>query len=375
MSANETTHLPGLNGIRAIAASIVLFWHTDQMAGLFGLEPLGYSATGMAGSAVTMFFVLSGFLITLLLLKERRTFGSIDVPKFYARRILRIWPVYYTCVLISVILLRHLSTELSRGNWPTSIALYLLFMPNVAYAFHIDIRSIGPLWSVGVEEQFYLVWPWVMRRANNVAWILWAIIIGFMTIKAGFRFMENGPFYKLLRLTAIDSMAVGGLVAWMADTRHPALRHLQSRPAQIVSWSFLLVGICYRPLQVVSLFDSELHAVFYACIILNVSMNPSTMVRLENPLANFIGRLSYGLYAYHMPCICVLAHFGRPYLPLIEPAWLRTPLVIIATYVAALGAAWVSYRLLESRFLALKGKMAKIHSSDAPPVKSDPNKR
>ena len=79
MTPSKPFYLPGLNGIRALAASIVVLWHTDEFTHLFGLEGYGFGATGMAGAAVVMFFVLSGFLITLLLLKELEKTQTISI--------------------------------------------------------------------------------------------------------------------------------------------------------------------------------------------------------------------------------------------------------------------------------------------------------
>src|SRR5689334_8676740 len=103
MKTKEIVYFPGLNGIRAIAASLVLIWHAKKFRSLLGLLP-GPEPTPMAGFAVTMFFVLSGFLITYLLLTEKERFGSISRRRFYVRRILRIWPPYYLAVALGLLL-------------------------------------------------------------------------------------------------------------------------------------------------------------------------------------------------------------------------------------------------------------------------------
>ncbi|MBS2034789.1 acyltransferase [bacterium] len=362
----QPAYFPGLNGIRALAASLVILWHTDEFAYLFGLPSYGYGETGMAGCAVTLFFVLSGFLITFLLLKEKDKYGSVSVGKFYGRRILRIWPVYYLAVAGGLGLFRHLSTEQgppSHAYW-LAYSLYIFLMPNVAYAFGLGVRSIKPLWSVGVEEQFYLVWPWLVKKSRNLLVTLGLILLAVISLKVVLRFTENGPFYQLIRLTAIDSMAVGGVGGWLVHRRHPWLSYVYSRPAQIAAWSFLAISILYRPLQITSMLDSELHALVFVVLILNVSTNPATMVTLENRPANFLGRISYGLYVYHMPLLCILGQYLGPVIQPLQPASARLGLVILIVYGCSVALAWFSYRFIESRFLAYKQQLAKVPSTD-----------
>src|SRR5436190_23097005 len=101
----DRVYFKGLNGIRAIAVMIVIVFHIDQFIGLFGLKTFGFYETGMAAYGVNLFFVLSGFLITYLLLMEKSKFEKIDLRKFYLRRIFRIWPIYYLLIIVTVILI------------------------------------------------------------------------------------------------------------------------------------------------------------------------------------------------------------------------------------------------------------------------------
>src|SRR5579863_968679 len=98
--ANSPLYFKGLNGVRAIAALIVLVCHIDQFSRLFNVQKIGFYEHGMASYAVDMFFVLSGYLITYLLFAEKEKTGTIRLKKFYLRRILRIWPLYYLTVII-----------------------------------------------------------------------------------------------------------------------------------------------------------------------------------------------------------------------------------------------------------------------------------
>src|SRR6266849_11149579 len=128
MQSKESVYFPGLNVIRAIAATLVLIWHAMQLRHFLGLPP-GPPVNEMAGFAVTMFFVLSGFLITYLLLREQERFGAISRRRFYLRRILRIWPAYFLAVTFGVAFLTWLLPK-SPEHAGERVACYLFFVPN-----------------------------------------------------------------------------------------------------------------------------------------------------------------------------------------------------------------------------------------------------
>jgi len=162
----EKIYFPGLNGLRFIAAFVVVLDHIEQIKTWFGLPPAAFladwgNATG--DYAVTLFFALSGFLITYLLLAEQRQTGTIHIRKFYLRRILRIWPLYYLLVLIGFAALPPLIAgdyAGPRGPYTlTGLLIHLLFAPNLAPFLGVVVPGISHLWTIGVEEQFYLAWP------------------------------------------------------------------------------------------------------------------------------------------------------------------------------------------------------------------------
>jgi peptidoglycan/LPS O-acetylase OafA/YrhL len=146
-----------------------------------------------AGTAgVDFFFVLSGFLITYLLLQEIDQFGRIQLKKFYIRRILRIWPLYYLVLFVSffavpaasVFYIPGYSDQLYEGFLP-KLFFSVLLMPNVALFLYGEIPYASPLWSVGVEEQFYLFWPLVVMFSKGRLKIIFAFIAAMLLLKAG----------------------------------------------------------------------------------------------------------------------------------------------------------------------------------------------
>src|SRR5438270_445539 len=174
-ATGERIFFPGLNFVRAYAALGVVVWHMRQLMMLFRVpisEPF-YDALSRVfprgDDGVMLFFVLSGFLITYLLMAEQRRTGTVAVAKFYVRRVLRIWPLYFLLVLLGFAILplvigwEHYPYLGKDENFFGRLALYLVLMPNVAYALWPGGVPIGHLWSIGVEEQFYLLWPALMK--------------------------------------------------------------------------------------------------------------------------------------------------------------------------------------------------------------------
>lgn len=162
-------HLKGLDTLRALAALTVVWGHIELFKKNKGLpnlldNPIIHLPSGRM--AVILFFVISGFLITYLLVKEQTNNESISFKKFYLRRILRIWPLYYTILLLSFLLFR---VEYSG----TTLALCFSIFPNIAHTLGVGWPSSPQIWSIGVEEQFYLFWPLLLtvipEKKNSIS--------------------------------------------------------------------------------------------------------------------------------------------------------------------------------------------------------------
>lgn len=160
-------HFPNLNALRAIAALLVLIHHAEQFKDVFKLDNYWnipfIQVIGKLG--VVLFFVLSGFLITYLLVNEEKlTKKKINVKSFYIRRILRIWPLYYLIIFLSYFIFPYLDI-LSVDNISTEILsiktflLYIFMLPNMVLSNFGVVPYASQAWSIGTEEQFYLIWP------------------------------------------------------------------------------------------------------------------------------------------------------------------------------------------------------------------------
>ena len=167
-ASQKGLYFPGLNGIRALAALSVLLAHISSYKWRFGFtKSPSLTKVLLSGSdAVILFFVLSGFLITYLLLTEIQKTGTVSIKKFYVRRMLRIWPVYYLILFLGLVglpllvqALRYQGSFMPSAASPMQIILYIIMLPNAAAFFGALLPGISQLWTIGIEEQFYLLWP------------------------------------------------------------------------------------------------------------------------------------------------------------------------------------------------------------------------
>lgn len=357
----EKFHFSGLTGLRGIAASIVVFSHVDQFHYLFDYNSFGFEKFGFAEDAVTLFFVLSGFLITFLLLKEKETSGSINIRSFYMRRVLRIWPAYYLAVLLSLVLI-FTGIIKSPENFPVSLSLYIFFLSNVAYVLALPIRAITPLWSVGVEEQFYAIWPWIILKSKNVYKSMWMVIVSYLILKMVFWHIESeGGEYQLIKLTRIDSMAIGG---WMGAIyyfkKDGWLKVFYSKYIQLLS-----IFICFIPFLMEKSWpyhlEIELKSFAYAIIILNVATNKGSLLKTENRVLDFLGNISYGMYVYHMIILFLFSFVVDSFN--LKGISNQMSVVLLICFIGTVCFSYLSYKVVEEPFLKLKLKYNSISKS------------
>lgn len=344
--------------------------HIDQFSYKFGIPTIGFEKKGLAGYAVTMFFTLSGFLITYLLILEREArggrFNLTSIKDFYIRRVLRIWPIYFMAIVLTVLMLNILPREEMQGDLVRRIAMYLFFLPNLAYALGMAFPTITPLWSVGVEEQFYLIWPWIFRKSRNMLRALYIVIAIYLVVKLIARFWGGQVLYHLVSYTRIDCMAIGAIGACLVyKKKEKILAVVFSRIAQILTWTFLFWSLFFGSVHVLTFLDHEIYAGFFLIVILNVAFNKKPFISMENFAFNFIGKISYGIYVYHMIVIFIFSYFYSKVAFLSSINTFGLYFLIIFTTILL---SFLSYRYFEAFFLRLKSRYTIVKSTNSPPL-------
>jgi peptidoglycan/LPS O-acetylase OafA/YrhL len=283
MEFSRNGHFPALTGLRAIFVAMVVLHH----AGL----PLP------AGIGVTGFFVLSGFLITSLLLKEFDQTQDLSLKGFYWRRSLRIFPAYYAFLALSI------GADLVLGNEDIKPAILpgLLYLMNYYNALndHPNI-SIAHAWSLAIEEQFYLLWPLLLlvilrKKRQALPWILGGLIVAVMLWRS-YAWQAFGSSYVYNAFdTRCDSLAVGCLMGVLAPRLDGAAKALSKAwlvPVVVaLIWASNLGAIRYTV-------GFTLGSVALAVLMMQVmTMRPRWLD--SRPLV-YIGTISYGLYLFHI---------------------------------------------------------------------------
>jgi peptidoglycan/LPS O-acetylase OafA/YrhL len=340
---------------------------------------------------VIFFFVLSGFLITYLLLEEKRISNTVEVKKFYMRRILRIWPLYYFLVIMGFFVLHHIplfevisqEDEFFKHYWLNLIS-YVFLLPNMSFAFVMEaVPNLGHLWSIGVEEQFYLLWPLLLKFSKKPMRTLWTFLIGVLAFKLisllAIRVFFPGPppdpdlmifspvetFKRFVGSLKFEAMAIGGIGAgWVFYKREKLLQLLYLKSVQ---WAALIAIPAIVLLTPVKLYSALylLFSVPFLVIILNVATNPTCVYRLQGRVLNYLGKISYGIYMYHLICIAFVFHALDYWIdfPLRLEGW-HSALLYAFSIPLTLGVSALSYHYLEYPFIRKKRTFTTVISGD-----------
>ncbi|MES1219688.1 MAG: acyltransferase [Bacteroidota bacterium] len=360
-SDEKIFHLKGLNGLRAIAAIVVVFSHTGQALGEFGLAAKK-DGIFLASFGVSIFFSLSGFLITTLLLIEKKEFAGINIRQFYIRRILRIWPLYYFYLLLSFGALYFFFP----GKLPGSSIFYILLCANIPFITNTTLPLIYHYWSIGVEEQFYIFWPWVVKNVSKLfTFLVWFVAI-LMTLKLflWIFFKKTGIMWPLeiVHVTRFHCMAIGAMGGILYLNGNKLIRAFSySLYTQIICWLFIVLA-AFNLFRVGSVIDDEVTACITVILIFNVSANAKSIIKLNFPLLNYLGKISYGIYVYHPLLIFFIGKLFASVLLSLNVATRYVAVYILITGITIL-VAGLSYWLLERRFLKLKFLYSRVLSS------------
>ncbi len=353
----------GLDGLRALAVLIVVAYH-------FSVFPGG----GVVG--VDLFFVISGFLITSLLLREHDRSGQISLGHFWARRGLRLFPAL-VCAVALAFVVSLVSTAAVRHETLTGLPWVLLYSGNWARAFGSDPNTLGLLghtWSLAVEEQFYLVWPlvciaWIARtkqrrRAASVMATLAALDCVYLVFA-----MNHWGSFRAYYGTDTHAMGLlaGSALALALSTRHTRTEDPRSTDLSVLHVvalvgliSFVAIAVTNTRSQTESALIIAAATVASVMLVASLCLAPLCLGRLfsAGPM-RWIGQRSYGIYLYHVPIAGALALYCH---------WqgASRDCAVAFCVVGVVVLADLSYRFVETPFLRLKVRFSATRDLDAP---------
>ena len=335
------------------------FWTKFGAPGFLAQMVAGVGATGAFG--VSVFFVLSSYLITELLLREKDLMGTLDVRSFYIRRILRIWPLYFTFLAMAVVLQwivpgQHVT--LPAGLW------FSLLAGNWFIVFHgFPSSVIFPLWSVSIEEQFYITWPTIVRRVSEFGMLFIAggllVIATASRVYLGMHHAGESDIW-CSTLVQLDPIAIGIVIAVLLRGEVPRF----SRPVRAallvagitgLALGALFFGIKNDPLTTARIvFGYPSVAIGGALLLLSMLRNGSG----RNRVLVYLGRISYGLYVFHVLGLLISDHVVADQTANLWRYALRAAVALAAT----IAMSALSYRWLETPFLSLKQRFTHVLS-------------
>lgn len=350
----KSGYIPQFDGLRGVAILLVLIAHSGFIEALPHLGNLEYARFG-----VDLFFVLSGFLITGILLDSKES--EHYFRNFYARRALRIWPLYYAVLFLAFVVTPMLapSTKPEAGVWPA----FVFYVQNIALVHRVTYPfGLGATWSLAVEEQFYLTWPLLvfLLKRRTIALVSVSLVFVSLSLRlAGYFHDAPSGFVHQFTLSRLDAIAFGTLAAlWLRSpsctldrwrirayqflalglTGAILARILMHRNSSIVGYTFL--GMTFAGLLGISL----------------VSDAPSSLLGrgLSARWLRYIGKISYGIYLLHVPIFLLWLRFigSRNYLPSHKVVW--NLFGFAGQLLSAMIAASISRRFFEGPILHLK---------------------
>lgn len=345
-----------LDKLRFFAFFLVFWQHgfADSFANITFIDKeIIRSLTYTGGIGVHIFFVISGFLITFLLLKEYEKKGRISVKNFYIRRILRIWPLYYLIMGLGIFLLPQL---INTFKWSGNTYFNFLFLNNFDMENPNNTANVGIAWSVAIEEQFYLFWPLIFTFFSRNIWNLFIFCFFAFIVSIVFTFMdpEASYFHTLGNLNFLMAGCMGAIIY---NKYYQLLYEGIMSKKKNLAIAIIIIALLILFKSIASII---LLPFFYLYIILYFVSN-NRLTEKKSIFAE-LGKYTYGMYMYH-PIIIIMIkiafdRFGFDYINNIPANTILSSIALITTIVLS----FLSYELMEKKFLNLKRRFSTIET-------------
>ena len=369
--AKDKLYFPNLDGLRFIGAFLIILIHIEGLKEKEGKEIIPWIHYFHADGSllVSLFFVLSGFLITYLLLKEKENTSTIHLKKFYSRRILKIWPLYYFIGFLGIVALPMLYSYFSghysgRENSWYNVLLYALFLPPFMQSL-----SIGATWSVRVEELFYLLWPIVLKSTKKYFSVFVGVVIIvllFRNISAILLHLKPIILFRIMDHLSKDyrfsCMAIGGMAAYLHIAgKKQILSFLYRKDVQYGVYILMLLLFIFK----VHLpgINFEFYSFLFAFLVLNLATNPQSILSFDYSWMNYLGKISYGLYLYN-PIVRILCLEGIEHIYGKDiTGWGMNLLDYGSTIFGTILVSTLSYEFFEKPFLRMKRRFTVVKTA------------
>jgi peptidoglycan/LPS O-acetylase OafA/YrhL len=348
-------YFKGLDTLRFFAFFLVFWMHgfgnlflkiaSPYCEGSWILKNALVQIVRLGTEGVHIFFVLSGFLITYLMIQEENSTGKINIPFFYLRRILRIWPLYYFMMIVGIFILPQLSDAfIFKGN----IFKNLFFLNN----FDTTELNVGIAWSVAIEEQFYLVWPVIFTLIKNKKGLLVfsSAIFVFSSVFILCTTHEYNHYHTFGNLNYLMTGCIGAIV--FTQHRQAYLFSLLEQTRYLVI--IILTGLLVYMLAGAYTLSLEIALFILPLVYLFVIFHLILKQREKSLGFSLLGKYTYGMYLYH-PTILIACKvlFDVLHWNYLEVTAIGIGLGLLGLIITVI-VSMVSYELVEKRLLKLK---------------------
>jgi peptidoglycan/LPS O-acetylase OafA/YrhL len=364
---------PNLDGLRFLCFLSVFLFHSFYTDYFYIKNTALYTFIkkdlfGNGNLGVNFFFVLSGFLITFLLIKEKEFQGKINIPNFWIRRVLRIWPLYFFCVFFGFIvfpIIKQLFGEVT--NESANVFYYLTFLNNFDFINKgvPDASILGVLWSIAVEEQFYLVWPILLAVVPSKYYsaLFLSIIISSCVFRA---FYDTPIMHEHHTFSCIGDMAIGAFGAYLMNKKEYRIKTENMQRGFILLIYFIFFFIFFFRKEVfyanhyIRIFERSIIAIVILLIILEQNFAKKSLFKLSNfKLISNLGIISYGLYCLHFIGILITITLTKK-MNINNSLYEVLILETIVSLCLTICISWISYNFFEKHFLKLKDNFSFI---------------
>jgi peptidoglycan/LPS O-acetylase OafA/YrhL len=357
--ATKRLHYPALDGLRGFCCLLVIFYHTFYF--------VLHKYLSVIWVSIDIFFVLSGFLITDILLNI--PLDKISLKTFYIKRALRVFPLYYASLIIFFIILPLLSVNLINFDYYIQNQIWFwTFLQNWRMIFKNPNQSgLVHLWSMAVEEQFYLLWPLVILVVKKPQRLLWIILVLLIAVIIG-RFwlwnmqIEELAYGNLYSFTRIDGICVGCIVAILKKIKPGYInKHIAVFVTIIAGLNFLFYFLnrndSYPYFGMIGFFTFSMIVGILVDEIINHDKSFFTLIFNVSPL-RFIGKISYGTYIFHLPLYLALSpyleHWSTLNIKFLPAPYFASTILTISSFIIG----FLSYKYFENYFLKIKSRIA-----------------
>lgn len=370
-------YFENLDALRGLAFLMVFLWHIfsylNYTPNFLAGKVLYYSIADKGHLGVNLFFVLSGFLITYLLLLEKERLGKINIWFFYIRRALRIWPLYFLVITFSLFLLPWLTHQFSASAIKEHLLYFVFFISNfdrINTGFvGIGNDTLGTFWSIAVEEQFYLFWPIFLAVIPKSFYqvLFYAVILSSIV----FRYvnLNNSAILYAHTLSVMSDLAVGGLLAHSAIYKTKLFYLLENCKTYMIILMYgllMFLIVFYHQWSNYNNFlllnEKLMLSLFFAFVIGEQCFGKYSFYKLHRlKYLSKLGIISFGLYCYHLFSVVIIQKVNVV-LGLNSQTTFVFYSELLVCFLISYFFAYFSYNFFEKRILALKVKFISVET-------------